>query len=76
MKPRPRTLHPRVSGTRWYGSSNADQIFQERQLEGFEAYEYENLQTALPPGPLHTFAKALEELRAEYPIEAPPFRIA
>jgi 5'-nucleotidase len=57
-------------------SEDADQIFKEKQLAGFEAYEYDNLGTALPPGPLHTFAKALEELRAGHPIDHPPFRIA
>ena len=57
-------------------SGDADDVFKEKQIEGFEAYEYENLRTALPPGPLHTFAKALEELRAGLPIDNPPFRIA
>jgi 5'-nucleotidase len=57
-------------------SDEADLVFQQKKLEGFEAYEFDNLKTALPPGPLHTFAKALEELRADQPIDDPPFRIA
>ena len=57
-------------------SDHADQVFKEKKLEGFEAYEFENLGTALSPGPLHKFAKALEELRTGHPIENPPFRIA
>ena len=57
-------------------SGEADEVFKEKKIEGFEAYEYENLRTVLRPGPLHTFAKALEELRTGYPIDNPPFRIA
>ena len=45
-------------------------------MEGFEAFEFENLTTALPPGPLHKFALALAELRAGQSIDNPPFRIA
>src|ERR1035437_230219 len=57
-------------------SGDADQVFKEKQMAGFEAFEFENLSVALPPGPLHKFALALEELRAGYPIDQPPFRIA
>jgi 5'-nucleotidase len=57
-------------------SGDADQVFLEKNIEGFEAFEFENLATALPPGPLHKFALALEELRAGQPIDSPPFRIA
>jgi 5'-nucleotidase len=57
-------------------SGDADQVFREKAMAGFEAYEFDNLATALPPGPLHRFALALEELRAGQPIDNPPFRIA
>lgn len=57
-------------------SGDADQVFQKEQMAGFEAFEFENLGTALPPGPLQKFALALEELRAGCSIENPPFRIA
>lgn len=57
-------------------SGDADDVFREKQIAGFEAFEFDNLTTALPPGPLHRFALALEELRAGCPIDNPPFRIA
>src|ERR1017187_3001590 len=57
-------------------SGDADQAFRDKNMEGFEAFEFENITTALPPGPLHKFALALEELRAGCPIDKPPFRIA
>jgi hypothetical protein len=57
-------------------SGDADRVFREKGMEGFEAFEFDNLATALPPGPLHKFALALEELRAGRPIDNPPFRIA
>jgi 5'-nucleotidase len=57
-------------------SGEADWVFREKGIEGFEAFEFENLTTALPPGPLHKFALALEELRTGRPIDDPPFRIA
>ena len=57
-------------------SGDADQVFLDKNIEGFEAFEFENLATALPPGPLHNVPVALEELRAGQPIDTPPFRIA
>lgn len=57
-------------------SGDADRVFQEKAMAGFEAFEFDNLATALPPGPLHKFAMALEELRAGGSIDNPPFRIA
>lgn len=57
-------------------SADADRVFQQTNLEGFEAFEFENLGTALTPGPLHKFALALEELRKGRPIDDSPFRIA
>ena len=54
-------------------SADADNVFKEKNIEGFE---FDNLMTALPPGPLHKFALALEELRAGRSIDDPPFRIA
>jgi 5'-nucleotidase len=57
-------------------SGEADTVFREKNMEGFEAFEFDNLETALPPGPLQKFALALEELRAGLPIDTPPFRIA
>jgi 5'-nucleotidase len=57
-------------------SGEADAVFREEKIEGFEAFEFDNLETALPPGPLQKFALALEELREGIPIDTPPFRIA
>lgn len=57
-------------------SGDADQAFRQNNMEGFEAFEFDNIAKVLPPGPLHKFALALEELRAGCPIENPPFRIA
>jgi 5'-nucleotidase len=57
-------------------SGDADQAFRENNMEGFKAFEFDNITKALPPGPLHKFALALEELRAGCPIDNPPFRIA
>jgi hypothetical protein len=44
-------------------SGDADQVFRDKSIEGFEDFEFENLATVLPPGPLHKSALALEELR-------------
>lgn len=57
-------------------SDEADKVYKQEKLAGFEAFEFQNAKTALPPGPLHKFALALEKLREGYPIDAPPFRIA
>lgn len=56
-------------------SDQADQIYRQRQLAGFEESELQNARVPLPGGPLRRFAQALEELRADYRIDAPPFRI-
>jgi 5'-nucleotidase len=57
-------------------SDQADRIYRQKQLPGFEESELQNARIPLPGGPLRRFAQALEELRAQYPIDAPPFRIA
>jgi 5'-nucleotidase len=57
-------------------SDQADQVYRQRKLEGFEEFELQNAKVPLPGGPLRRFAQALEELRVNHPIEAPPFRIA
>src|SRR5258708_3573617 len=57
-------------------SDEADRIFREKQMEGFAESELKNARVPLPTGPLKRFAKALEELRADHPIDSPPFRIA
>lgn len=56
-------------------SDEADRIYQQESLPGFERSELQNARVPLPKGPLHRFAKALEELRADSPIDSPPFRI-
>jgi 5'-nucleotidase len=57
-------------------SDQSDKAYLAGKLPGFKAHEIENADIPLPPGPLHTFAMALEKLREQYPIESPPFRIA
>lgn len=57
-------------------SDQADQVYHQRKLEGFEEFELQNAKIPLPGGPLRRFAQALEELRSDHPIDAPPFRIA
>jgi 5'-nucleotidase len=57
-------------------SDQSDRVYKQASLPGFRAHETENANVPLPPGPLQKFAMALEHLRAKYPIEAPPFRIA
>lgn len=57
-------------------SDQSDQVYKQRKLLGFRAYETENANVPLPPGPLQKFAMALEKLREAYPIGSPPFRIA
>jgi 5'-nucleotidase len=57
-------------------SDQSDQAYKQGKLPGFRAFEAENATVPLPPGPLQKFAMALERLRENYPIEAPPFKIA
>ena len=57
-------------------SDEADRVYKQEKLPGFDAFEREHLKVPLPPGPLHKFALALEEVRQGHPIDSPPFRIA
>lgn len=57
-------------------SDEADRVYREKQLAGFAESELKNANIPLATGPLRRFAEALEELRATYPIDSPPFRIA
>jgi 5'-nucleotidase len=57
-------------------SDEADRVYREQQLVGFAESELRNANIPLAAGPLRRFAEALEELRATYPIDSPPFRIA
>jgi len=57
-------------------SDEADQVYKQEKLPGFDAFEHKNSDVPLPPGPLHKFALALEEVRQPHPIDSPPFRIA
>jgi 5'-nucleotidase len=57
-------------------SDQSDQVYRQSKLPGLRAFEKEKAKESLPPGPLHRFAMALERLRENYPIDAPPFRIA
>ncbi len=56
-------------------SDEADRVYREHMLAGFEESELKNASNPLPPGPLRRFAEALEELRAGHSIDHPPFRI-
>ncbi len=57
-------------------SDDADRVYQQDKMAGFEAFEFQNIKSSLPPGPLHKFAIALEKLREGHSIDKPPFRIA
>ncbi len=59
-------------------SDEADRIFEANKpdLTAFAAFEKENLDTPLQPGPLYRFARALAELQDEASIDSPPFRVA
>jgi 5'-nucleotidase len=57
-------------------SDQSDQAYKQGKMPGFRAFELENANVPLPPGPLKKFAMALERLRENYPIDSPPFRIA
>jgi len=57
-------------------SDDADKVYRQDKMPGFEAFEFENIKASLPPGPLQKFAIALEKLREGHSIDKPPFRIA